>query len=157
VRRLTDNRSIFSAYRTLDIASAVVKKPDPSWLLLFTGVDCISSMSRASALVGSTSQSTNDEALLIISIDASASMIRYPTFLAIAVMTATAAPAQGYYRWGVFRERSLIEIPVDQRRCRIQEISPGEINYDEILARRTTRPEAILDYRYLVSRGLCAP
>lgn len=88
-------------------------------------------------------------------------MIRYPTFFAIiGIATAiwkTASLAQDYYRWGVFRERSLFGIPFDQRRCRIQEIGSGEIICDELLARRTTRAEAALDYRFLVSRGLCAP
>jgi hypothetical protein len=88
-------------------------------------------------------------------------MIRYPTLFAImgiaAAVWTTASLAQGYYRWGVFREPSLIGIPFDQRRCRVQEIGLGEIIYDELLARRSTRVEAALDYRFLVSRGLCAP
>jgi hypothetical protein len=50
-----------------------------------------------------------------------------------------------------------VAIPVDQRRCRVQEIGPDEITFDEILARRLTRTEALFEYRYLVSRGLCAP
>jgi hypothetical protein len=88
-------------------------------------------------------------------------MTRYLTILAITAVTATIwaaeASAQGYYRWVVFRERSLVAIPLDQRRCRVEEIGPGEITFDEILTQRPTRTEALFDYRLLVSRGLCAP
>jgi hypothetical protein len=76
--------------------------------------------------------------------------------IAAAIWT-TAAAAQGYYRWGVFRERSFLGIPVDQRRCRVQEIGPGEILPEELLARASTFAEAISTYRFLVSRGFCAP
>jgi hypothetical protein len=67
-------------------------------------------------------------------------MIRYLTILAITAVTATtiwatAAPSQGYYSWVVFRERSLFGMPFDQRRCRVEEIAPGQITVDEILAR----------------------
>jgi hypothetical protein len=89
-------------------------------------------------------------------------MIRYLTILAITAVTATAiwateAPAQGYYSWVVFRERSLLGIPLDQRRCRVEEIAPGQITFDEILVQWPTRAQAFFAYRAFVSRGLCAP
>jgi hypothetical protein len=89
-------------------------------------------------------------------------MIRYLTILAITAVTATAiwateAPAQGYYSWVVFRERSLLGIPLDQRRCRVEEIAPGQITFDEILVQCPTRAQAFFAYRAFVSRGLCAP
>jgi hypothetical protein len=64
---------------------------------------------------------------------------------------------QGYYRWGIFRERSLFGNPIDQRRCWIQEIAPNEIVFDELLVRVPTRVEAASAYRFLVGRGQCAP
>jgi hypothetical protein len=86
-------------------------------------------------------------------------MIRFLTILAVTATTiwATDAPAQGYYSWVVFRERSLLGVPLDQRRCRVQEIAPGQITFDEILVQRLTRAEAFFAYRALVSRGLCGP
>ena len=88
-------------------------------------------------------------------------MIRNTTILAIVGIVAgiwtTASVAQGYYRWGVFRERSFFGSPVDQRRCWVQEIGPAEFLPDELLARASTVAEAASIYRFLVSRGLCAP
>jgi hypothetical protein len=98
----------------------------------------------------------------IVALTRAQQMIRHLTILAITAVTATTiwateAPAQGYYSWVVFRERSLSGIPVDQRRCRVEEIAPGQITFDEILARWPARAEALYSYRVLVSRGLCAP
>ena len=87
-------------------------------------------------------------------------MIRSTTILAIvgiaAAIWSTASTAQGYYRWGVFRERSFFGSPVDQRRCQVQEIGPFEFLPDELIARASTLAEAVSTYRFLVSRGLCA-
>ena len=87
-------------------------------------------------------------------------MIRNTTILAIvgiaAAIWSSASTAQGYNRWGVFRERSFFGIPIDQRRCQVQEIGRSEFLPDELLARASTLAEAASTYRFLVSRGLCA-
>jgi hypothetical protein len=66
------------------------------------------------------------------------------------------AQAQSYNRWGVFRERSLFGNLVDQRRCAIRELAPNQIVFDELLARVSTRFDAVSVYRVLVGRGQCA-
>jgi hypothetical protein len=74
-----------------------------------------------------------------------------------AVMGGNLAHGQGYNHWGVFRERSLLGQPVDQRRCQIEEIGSNEFAVQEILARVATRVEAASIYRFLVKRVQCAP
>jgi hypothetical protein len=73
------------------------------------------------------------------------------------VVWTNAAHGQSYYRWGVFRERGFLGNPIDQRRCRIQEIAPNEIVLDELLTKTPTQAEAVSAYRFLISRGQCAP